>query len=88
MVDLPTALLWGADSTLLYNDTWIPAMGHRHPLGLARARGLDGGVGAGRSAARSGDGKGKPVIIFRFGVSGSPGSRKALGVQLKSFKSP
>jgi len=34
--DLPTAILWGADRTLLYNDTWIPAMGHRHPRGLGK----------------------------------------------------
>ena len=34
--DLPTAILWGTHRALLYNDTWIPAMGHRHPRGLGK----------------------------------------------------
>ncbi|WP_310649649.1 PAS domain-containing protein [Pseudomonas juntendi] len=34
--DLPTAILWGAHRTLLYNDTWIPVMGRRHPGGLGK----------------------------------------------------
>ncbi|WP_313294887.1 ATP-binding protein [Pseudomonas sp.] len=32
--DLPSAIIWGAQRRVLYNDAWIPAMGHRHPQAL------------------------------------------------------
>lgn len=34
--DLPSALLWSPDRAVLYNDAWIPAMGHRHPEALGQ----------------------------------------------------
>lgn len=33
---VPTAIYWGPDLLLLYNDTWAPVPGERHPLALGR----------------------------------------------------
>ncbi|NIE73673.1 PAS domain-containing protein [Pantoea sp. Ap-967] len=34
--DLPSAILWSGERAVLYNDAWVPAMGHRHPTALGR----------------------------------------------------
>ena len=33
---LPIAIYWGMDATLLYNDTWSPILGAKHPWALGR----------------------------------------------------
>ncbi|ODN69311.1 Blue-light-activated protein [Methylobrevis pamukkalensis] len=33
---LPTAIYWGADLRLLYNDAWAPIAGEKHPWALGR----------------------------------------------------
>ena len=33
---LPIAIYWGTDATLLYNDTWSPILGAKHPWALGR----------------------------------------------------
>ncbi|WP_245448273.1 PAS domain-containing protein [Neorhizobium sp. T6_25] len=34
--DLPTAIYWGTDFRLLYNDAWAPIAGEKHPWALGR----------------------------------------------------
>ncbi len=34
--DLPTAIYWGKDFRLLYNDAWAPIAGEKHPWALGR----------------------------------------------------
>ena len=35
--DMPTAIYWGRDLRLLYNDAWAPIAGEKHPWALGRA---------------------------------------------------